>query len=414
MPIEVLLAADDGPNPEFLDAYIAGFLDDLWAQGFAERRMPRRRRTVESFARWARCAQVAVSDLSEVHVALFVEPLRSPTRLTRTRGVLRRLLQYLDRTGVLTKPPTEPAATPEDHLLRAYLRFLRQDRGLSPHTVKSYRLSVRAFLAERAAEAGAALVETIDARTVRAHLLARARTGSPQKARLIATSLRSFLRYLFLSEKKERDLSVAVPMVRRWSQASVPAVLSPDEVERILATPDCDTPTGRRNHAILLLLARLGLRAGEVVTLKLSDIHWRQGEIVVRGKGANIESLPLPCDVGEALALYLHKDRTPCSSPRVFLRAIPPYVGLAGSSAVSLMVRRALSRAGLHSPSRRGAAHLFRHSLATRMIRNGASLVEIAEILRHHSPGTTEIYAKVDFESLRQVARPWPGTDEVR
>ena len=413
MPSEVMLAADDGSNSDFLDAYIEGFLDDLWALGFAERRMPRRRRTVESFALWVRCAQIPVADLSEAHVALFIEPLRSPTRLTRTRGVLRRLLQYLDGKGVL-KPPIGPAATPEDQLLRAYLRFLRQDQGLCQGTVKLYRRSVRAFLAERAAQAGAALVETIDARTVRAHLLARARTGSPQKARLIATSLRSFLRYLFLCGMKDRDLSVAVPMVRRWSQARLPAILSPEEVERTLATPDCDTPTGRRNHAILLLLARLGLRAGEVVTLELSDIHWRQGKIVVRGKGANIESLPLPCDVGEALALYLQKDRAPSSLPRVFLRAIPPYVGLAGSGAVSLVARRALDRAGLHSLSRRGAAHLFRHSLATRMIRNGASLVEIAEILRHHSPGTTEIYAKVDFESLRAVARPWPGTRDAR
>jgi integrase/recombinase XerD len=414
MPVEVNLAADDGSYSEFLDAYLEGFLDDLWAQGFAERWMPRRRRTVESFARWARCAQIAVADLSEAHVAMFVEPLRSPTRLARARGVLRRLLQYLDRAGALTKAPIAPAVTSEDQLLQAYLRFLRQDRGLSPNSVKVYGPFVRTFLAERAAESGAALVETIDARTVRAHLLARARTGSPENARLLATSLRSFLRYLFLCGKRDRDLSVAVPMVRKWRQANVPTVLSPDEVERTLSAPDRDTPTGRRNHAILLLLARLGLRAGEVVTLELSDLHWRQGEIVVRGKGANIESLPLPSDVGEALALYLQKDRTPGLSPRVFLRAIPPYVGLTGPAAVGHVVRSALARAGLHSPSRRGAAHLFRHSLATRMIRNGASLVEISEILRHHSPGATEIYAKVDFESLRGVARPWPGTEDVR
>ena len=189
MPTEILLAADDGSNSDSLDAYIEGFLDDLWALGFAERRMPRRRRTVESFALWVRCAQIPVADLSEAHAALFVEPLRSPTRLARTRGVLRRLLQYLDRKGVL-KPPIGPAATPEDQLLRAYLRFLRQDQGLCQNTVKLYRYTVCAFLAERAAEAGAALVETIDARTVRAHLLARTRTGSPRKARLIATSLR--------------------------------------------------------------------------------------------------------------------------------------------------------------------------------------------------------------------------------
>jgi site-specific recombinase XerD len=187
----------------------------------------------------------------------------------------------------------------------------------------------------------------------------------------------------------------------------VHAYLTPEEVEQVLSACNRSTPVGRRDHAVLLLLARLGLRAGEVVDLELSDIRWRTGEILVRGKGRVVERLPLLMEVGEALAAYIRKDRGTTSSRRVFLRARAPRVGLASQTAVGHIARRALARAGLHPPLR--GAHLFRYSLATTMIRQGASMGEIGGVLRHGSPDTTEIYAKVDFESLRGVARPWPA-----
>lgn len=189
--------------------------------------------------------------------------------------------------------------------------------------------------------------------------------------------------------------------------------LSPAEVERVLSTPDLATPTGRRDHAILLLLARLGLRAGEVVALELDDISWRTGEFVVRGKGRAHDRLPLLKDVGAALALYIKSDRGPSECRRVFLRCIAPRVGLSGPAAIGHVVRRVLLGAGIQRPSG-VAAHLLRHSLATQMVRHGASLPEIAEVLRHRSTTTTEIYAKVAFESLREVARPWPGGEVIR
>jgi len=203
------------------------------------------------------------------------------------------------------------------------------------------------------------------------------------------------------------DLSLSVPTVRKWRQAEVHGFLSPDEVEHILSTTDRSTPRGRRDHAILLLLARLGLRAGEIVTLELGDILWRTGEIVIRGKGRTQDRLPLLSDIGESLALYLTQDRSSIVSRRVFLRMLAPRIGLTGPASVGHIVRAALARAGLSAPSR-SAAHLFRHSLATQMIRNGASIAEISEVLRHRSQSTTQIYAKVDFETLREVARPWP------
>jgi len=175
----------------------------------------------------------------------------------------------------------------------------------------------------------------------------------------------------------------------------------------VLSAPDRSTTRGRRDYAILLLLARLGLRASEVVSLELGDLRWRTGEIVVRGKGPRVDGLPLLSDVGEAVAQYLRQDRGPTTSRRVFLRLIPPRIGLARPCVIDHIVRLALSRAGV-PPRRRRVAHLFRHSLATRMIRHGASIPEIAEVLRHRSQSTTTIYAKVSFEALRTVARPWP------
>ena len=187
----------------------------------------------------------------------------------------------------------------------------------------------------------------------------------------------------------------------------LPKSLEPDHVERLLEACPQDTPVGQRDYAILLLLARLGLRAGEVVHLELDDIDWEKGEISVRGKSIRHDRLPIPQDVGEALAKYLRYGRPRSPSRRVFIRMKAPRQGFAGSPAICDVVRRALDRAGL-SPTRKGS-HLLRHGLATRMLRGGASLAEIGEILRHQRPSTTEIYAKVDVAALRALALPWKG-----
>ena len=192
-----------------------------------------------------------------------------------------------------------------------------------------------------------------------------------------------------------------------------PAFLSPDEVERVLSAGDRSTLSGHRDQTILLLLARLALRAGEIVSLELDDIRWRAGEIVVRGKCRTVDHLPLLSDIGEALASYLREDRGISTSRRVFLRMWAPRVGLTGPAAVGHIVRRALARAGVHR-SGRGAAHLFRHVLATKMIRHGASMREISEVLRHSSQTTIAIYAQVSFEALRTVALAWPAVGGER
>jgi site-specific recombinase XerD len=196
--------------------------------------------------------------------------------------------------------------------------------------------------------------------------------------------------------------------VKVWRQAQIPKFLSPEDVEVLLSSIDLSTSKGRRDHAIFLLLARLGLRAGEIVSLELKDLCWRTGEIIVRGKGNIKERLPLLADIGEALACYIQTDRGKGGSEHVFLRRFAPRVALSGPAAIGHIVRKVMERAGLHIAGR-GAAHTLRHSLATKMIRSGASMAEIGQILRHQSLSSTAIYAKVDIEELRGVTQDWPS-----
>jgi len=218
--------------------------------------------------------------------------------------------------------------------------------------------------------------------------------------------MRSFLRYLHHKGLNDGNLAVAVPKVARWSLAALPKHLSAVNVQRVLDSCDRRTPWGRRNYAILLLLARLGLRAGEVIGLNLEDLDWENTCLTVRGKGKSGQ-LPLPADVARAIARYLRHDRPRCACRRVFIRHVAPHTGLSKATAVSKIVLCALRNAGVES-ARKGA-HLLRHSLATDMLRRGASLDEIGEILRHKSPDTTAIYAKVDVGALRSLAIAWPG-----
>jgi site-specific recombinase XerD len=228
-----------------------------------------------------------------------------------------------------------------------------------------------------------------------------------KRAKLMTTALRSFLRYARYQDYINIDLAASVPTVANWSMASIPKSLSPDQVELILAHCNRKTATGRRDYAILLLLARLGLRGGEVVSLRLEEIDWQAGNITVRGKGGHWSQLPLPKDVGEAIAAYLQDGRPHSKSRSVFLRGRAPAVSFKNTVAVSSIVKHALARAGINAPQK--GAHLFRHTLATQMLGQGASLSEIGELLRHRSTQTTSIYAKVDLISLRTLALPWPG-----
>lgn len=260
---------------------------------------------------------------------------------------------------------------------------------------------------------GSSAVRRLDATILRAFLFECAQGKSSEYVRLRSVSLRSLLRFLHLRCMIRKDLTDAIPSVRRWSQPGVPKKLTPDEVKRVLDAPDRETSTGRRDYAILLLLAKLGLRSCEVVSLELRDIRWRTGEILIRGKGSRLDVLPLPREVGAAMARYLRLDRGVRTTQRVFLRANAPRVPLTGSPSIGHIVRHCMLDAGVERPMQI-AAHLFRHTLASRMLQQGANLREISEVLRHRVYSSTEIYAKIDMSSLNEVIRPWPARGGVR
>ena len=391
----------------YLDAFCA-WLADL---GYPCSTIRNKLWVVSGFSRWMTEEQVAVVDLDERRVDAFVDARRRSGRTCR--GFRRTLLQLLELLRSADIVPT-PAAVRDDSpvavLLARYVRYLRDERSLAESTIGAYQTFVRAFIAEHL-EGGSAQPDAWRSCDVRDFLLARVHGMAPRRAQYMGTALRSFLRFLFLRGETETDLTFAVPTVRQWRLSTVPRHLPEEDVERLLRGCDTSSVTGRRNHAILLLLARLGLRAGEIMALELGDLRWRQGEIIVRGKGKFRDRLPLLADVGEAVALYLSNDRPSCRSRCVFLCRRAPYRGFSHPSSVTTIVTRALARAGL-APSTRGA-HLLRHSLATTLVRGGASLTEIGQVLRHRSPTTTEIYAKLDFDALRDVALPWPTTGGV-
>ena len=317
----------------------------------------------------------------------------------------RELFAHLRRIGRIPDAP-EPAASndPMARIERTYERYLINERGLSPSTVGKYLAAVHAFLAKRFGARDVAL-ETLVARDANRFIVRHAVSRS--HAQGLATALRSFLRHLHQRGDIAADLAGAIPTVTNWRLSELPKSLPPEKVESVLASCDRNTVVGRRDHAILLLLARLGLRGGEVATLTLEDIDWDKGLVALSGKGERREALPLPEEVGSALAAYLRDGRPSCATRRVFVRAVAPFRGFSSTMAVCCIVRRALARAGIDAPLK--GAHLLRRSLACGMLNNGASLEEIGQILRHRHPETTQIYAKLDLEALRALAPAWPG-----
>jgi len=400
----------DGTLQSLLNNHIEPFLNRLRAAGYAEPTLRKKRSVTRAFTLWMKRKRITADDLNESHIDAFVAraPRRRQDHAKFELAVMRLFFRDLRCMATLQGPPMQKVISAGDGLLQRYEKHLRKDRGLAEHSVHVYVPFIRDLLASQSTQTDGAFTEALNTLTIQDFILCQARNRSAEYIRLLATALRSFFRFLFLSGQIAYDLSPSVPRVCKYRQSSPPAFLSPDDVERVLTATDRSTPSGRRDYSILLLLARLGLRAGEIVSLELGDIRWRAGEIVVSGKGRMVDHLPLLSDIGEALAAYLREDRGVSASRQVFLRMWAPRIGLAGPAAVGHIVRRALVRAGVRR-SGRGAAHLFRHGLATKMIRQGASMSEISEVLRHRSQTTTAIYAQVSFEALRAVALPWPA-----
>ena len=398
------------PICDILAIHIDPFVSDLKNAGYPPSTLSTKRAALRKFINWRRTRKNTASQPDESEVKAFMA--KTFTRDADDRSVastaLFGFLDHLRRHGLIRKPASTVRVTARDRLLQSYTDFLRDEKGLAELSLRVY-LPVAASLLEYInGRYGPAAVRRLNATIIRSFLFERAKGRSSECVRLLAISLRSFIRFLHLRGKIGDNLTTAVPTVQKWSQTSVPKKLTPDEVKRVLAVPDRKTATGRRDYAILLLLARLGLRAGEVITLQTNDLYWRSGEILIRGKGARRDVLPLPHQTGGAIARYLRLDRGVRPTQRVFLRANAPRVPLTGPASIGHIVRRSLAQAGIERP-RHIAAHLFRHTLASRMLQQGAKLRDIAEVLRHRAYGSTEIYAKIDLSSLAEVVRPWPG-----
>ena len=400
----VLSRPPEGP----LATQIATFAKWAREQGYALQSRYRRVLLASGFSRWLGEQAVRLRLVSSEHPARY---LRSRARRVQVHkgdaAALRQFLDFLRRHGVIPAEKISPRRlTPVEQETQAFERYLSDERALARATRVNYVPFIRGFLIDRFGS-GPVTLSRLCAGDVVRFVQRQAPKLHLKRAKLLTSAMRSFLRYARYRGDITLDLAAAVPPVANWSMTSIPRAIPEDHVRQLLASISRRTAIGRRDYAIVLLLARLGLRSSEVAFLDLDDIDWNAGHVSVRGKGGRRTALPLPADVGAAIAAYLRHGRPHTTSRRVFLRARAPIRGFLGQSAVGSLVRHTLERAGVAAPTK--GAHQFRHALACQMLRHGASLTEIGEVLRHRSPETTRIYAKVDLEALRTLALPWPG-----
>ena len=400
----VLSLVPEGP----LAPHINSFAESVREQGYAMSSLHRKVLLAACFSRWLGQQSVGLRSLASGHAARYLQYRAQHARPNPGDvAALRQLIGFLRRQGVVpAEKMTIRQLTPAEQCAQEYEQYLRETRALADATVINYMPFIRDFLKGRFGN-GRVTLSRLRACDVAGFVQRKAPCLHLKRAKLMTTALRSFLQYARFKGEVTLDLAAAVPVVANWSMQAIPRAIAPDQVHQLLASIDRRTAMGCRDYAILLLLARLGLRSGEVAFLELDDIDWKAGELRVRGKSGQRNELPLPAEVGEAIAAYLRHGRPKSSSRRVFLRAKAPNRGFRGASGVGSIVRHSLQRAGVDAPTY--GAHQFRHGLATEMLRQGASLVEIGEVLGHRHPQTTKIYTKVDIEALRTLALPWPG-----
>jgi len=388
-----------------LKLYSHGFAAELSGQGYTRVSARFQLQLMAHLSRWLADKGLDSTGLTPAAIDAFVTVRRAAGYTNyRSPKAVSPLLGYLRGLSLLPMPLQAVPATPVEALLDRYRHYLTVERGLVTSTARGYADMVRPFLAGRATAGGFDL-EHLTAGDVTGFVLGECSGRSRGSAKLMVTALRSLLGFLHVGGVLEKSLQSAVPSVAGWRLSGLPRALEPDQVRRLFESCDRRTLVGRRDFAILTVLARLGLRAGEAAGLELGDIDWRVGEVVIRGKGNRQERLPLPSDVGEAMAAYLRRGRPRSAQGRqVFVRVRAPHRALTAAG-VTQVVAAAGRRAGLGQLG----AHRLRHTAATEMLRAGAPLVEIGQVLRHRRLLTTAIYAKVDRESLRILARTWPG-----
>jgi site-specific recombinase XerD len=392
-------------KPGAMGPFVSGFEEQLLDLGYTPSTVRNILKEVGQLGRWMTAQGLPVSELGAQPIEEFVCSQRADDRrrVSTVRHFLP-LLDYLRSEGVLV-PIEVTTPTPLEALINEYCDWLVHERGLAAPTVLRYENLARRFLGERLATVGARFVEDLTGADVVGFLLAETARLSVGAAKGRVAELRSLLRFLYLKGLTPLALAAAVPPVAGWHDTGLPVGLAPQEVQRLLDCCDRSDPAGVRDFAILMLVARLGLRSAEVARLELGDIDWRAGEIVVRGKARRRDRLPLVAEVGEALSAYLSLPRRSTTLRQVFLATKAPTRAIR-PDLVSDVCRRACARADVP----RVGAHRLRHALATEMLAKGATLGEVSQVLRHRDLATTAIYAKVDYTSLVSVAQPWPGS----
>jgi site-specific recombinase XerD len=392
-----------GPHGQLVELYAARLVKD----GLARHGTWRCLSLVGDLLSWIARSRSKLTDLDGRMVERYLRHrARKQSIQPGDRAALKRLLSVLREAGTIA-PAALPPITPQDQIFEEFGNYLRSERGLAPKSIIRHLPLIRRFLRE-VCPAGASDLGKFRQEDVTRYIERHARDWSAASGKAMCWSLRAFLRYLHHRGLNPLPLAGCVPSIRRWKLASLPTYLSAAQVQKVLDGCDRTTALGRRDYAILMMLAKLGLRADEVATLTLDDIDWRSGELLVRAKGRQRVRMPMPSDVGAAVVAYLRDGRPTSSCRRLFLRTLAPNVGFASGCAITMIAKTALERAGIRGYAHQGA-HIFRHSLATELLRSGATLSEIGQLLRHESHDTTRIYAKVDIEALRTLSLPWPG-----
>lgn len=391
-------------KPGSMGPFIEGFGLRLVELGYTPGSARGLLKGVGQLGRWMTLEGVKVGQLDAEAITAFTSARWvDGFKRVPSRSSLALLLDYLREVGVVAPEVPAPMSV-LDRMVDEYRQWLIIDRGLAQMTVVRYESLARRFLRERVAADGAVVIEDLTGADVSSFLRGECARLSVGAAKGRVADLRSLLRFLYLQGLTPLALGDSVPPVAGWHDAGVPASMSAADVEALLDGCNRVGHTDSRDFAILMLLARLGLRSVEIARLELSDVDWRAGEISVIGKARRRDTMPLPCDVGDAIVAYLTGGRPDTGLRQMFLTSHAPLRPIR-ADLVGDVVRRACQRAGLQPVG----AHRLRHALATEMLRRGVTLTEISQVLRHSDLATTAIYAKVDIDALSQVAKPWPG-----
>lgn len=391
-----------------LGAYPEQFHKYLERQHYSPATMAHYTQCLHALGCQMKALDVDLTALDEARaVDLIATSDHQPYRSKHNRFIVKSFITFLHTVGV-AKPPLDaaPDDTARGRLKRDYHEYLRRQRGLSERTIfHSWRIADR-FLTFRFGQEVGDLSE-IRAVDIVGFLQQLTTRKPPLRDKTLSSHLRNFFRYLFKAGHTTANLAVGIPSVAQRYGARLPRHLTTEQVDILVKAVRTDAPGGRRNYAMVLLIARLGLRAPEVVAMQIDDIDWRSGEVIVRGKGNRHDRVPLPPDVGEALADYIRLDRT-TTSRALFVTERPPHHPFKDGQVLNYILRNAFAKTGLQPPAPYVGSHILRHSLATNLVQRGAPLEEISDMLRHRSRASTMIYAKLDIDGLRSIAQPWP------